>query len=196
MREIALNAEPQEDKLKKPVLALIFVIVVASVAIAAGFIFGKSNQAEKFLSSGNVSTKSAAPAGWQLLDEKGFSIAYPKAWEAKENSAGEPPGAKIKSEGGKVELWLRLEQPYLFSEEQKGKQTGKKEEKIKVDGREGTITEFTYDTGGYYMIIEVAATLIQPKVTFWTNAGNDDYKKTVLDIIGSFQSKSGSSETK
>ena len=189
MQEIALNAKPQEDNLKKTVLTLVFVVVVASLALAAGFIFGNSDQSDKFLKNEEVATKSAAPTGWQLLDEKGFSIAYPKGWEAKENGPGEPQGAKIKSTGGKVELWLRINRPYLFSEEQKSKQTGKKEEKIKVDGREGAITEFTYDTGGYYMIIEVAATLIQPKATFWTNAGNDDYKKLVLDIINTFKTK-------
>ena len=189
MREIALNAEPQEDKLKKPVLALVFVAVVASVAIAAGFIFGKSNEAENFLKSETVATKSAAPAGWKILDEKGFSIAYPKDWEASANGAGEPQGAKIKSEVGKVELWLRLEQPYIFSEEQKGKQTAKKESSLKVDGQDGVLTEFIYDTGGYYLIVEVPATKTRPMVTFWATAGNDDYKKTVLEIISSFRTK-------
>ncbi|OGY21051.1 MAG: hypothetical protein A2126_04505 [Candidatus Woykebacteria bacterium GWB1_45_5] len=189
VQEISLSIKPKEDKLKTIVVSLIFVIIFALVAFTAGLQLGKTGQFATILKTEPVATKSAAPTGWQLLDEAGFSIAYPKDWEAKANPAGEPEGAKIKSIGGKVELWLLVAKPYTFSEEQAGKQTGKNEGKMKVDGREGTLAEFTYDTGGYYLVVEVPATLTAPMVTFWATAGNDDYKKVVLDIINSFQSK-------
>lgn len=189
MSEIALGVKSKEDKLKIVVFSLVFVISLSLVIFTGGFYFAKSGQFSNILQPVPSATKSAAPSGWKVLDTQDFSIAYPEDWEAKENTEGEPTGATIKSEGGKIEFWLRLEKPYIFSDEQKKIQTGKKESKIKVDGREGNLTEITYDTGGYYQIIEVPATQTKPIATFQATAGNDDYKKIVLDIISSFKTR-------
>ena len=189
MQEIAQENQPKENKLKITALSLIVVALIALIALTAGFQFGRSRQFTKFFPGAKVVTAPALPAGWKSLNEAEFSINYPRDWEAKENPAGEPTGATIRSVGGKVQVWLVVDMPYQFSEEQKKQQTGKKESKIKVGGRDATETEFTYESGGYFLIVEVPPGIKAPKVTFWATAANDDYKKTVLAIIDSFQTK-------
>jgi len=195
--EIVVNIKPKENNLKTYLAWLVIAATCALVALAGGFALGKSGQLPVPPKSGGEATTSAVQTGWVALEKDSFSIQYPKDWQAKEHSAGEIPGARLTNPGGSVEFWLKVDRPYQFAQEQKDKQTGKKGSTINVDGRDSATAEFSYESGGFFLIIEAPATNNKLKVTFWAIAANEDYKKTALDIISSFKTKAqGSPEQK
>lgn len=186
-KELVVEIKPKESNLKFYFAWLVIAAGISLAALASGFALGKSGQLP--LPQEKTATTGAIRAGWSALAGIDFSIQYPKDWQAKEYPAGEIPGAKLTNPGGSVDFWLKVERPYQFAPEQKDGQTGKKEGTIAVGGRSGTMTEFSYQSGGFFLIIEVPATKKEPKVTFWATAANEEYKKTVLDIIASFKTK-------
>ena len=189
--EIAVEIKPKENNLKIYLVWSAIIVGISLVAVTVGFTLGKSGQLPLPPKNGNTATESAVRNGWSELAGKDFSIQFPKDWQGKEHPTGEIAGARLTNPGGIVEFWLKVERPYQFLPEQKQVQTGKKEEKIEVDTRASTLTEFSYESGGSFLIVEVPATNNQSKVTFWATAADEVYKKTVLDIISSFKIKAG-----
>ena len=191
--EIVLNLKPAESNLKgalaRAALCFVGAVLFAFAAFSFGFGTGKYAELSGYFASERAATASANPAGWSLLEDNAFSIQHPTSWEAKKHSSGELPGVKIESIGGKVEIWLKIPQPYQISEEQKKKQVSSKESTASVDGRSAKVKEFVYDSGGFFVVAEVPAKDKKPEVTFWATAANEEYKKTVFDIIASFKTK-------
>lgn len=184
---MVVEIKPRGSNLKIYFAWLAIAAGISLAALAGGFALGMSGQLP--VPQEKTATTSAIRAGWSELAGKDFSIQYPKGWQAKEHPAGEISGAKFTNPGGSVDFWLKVERPYQFAPEQKSQQTGKKEGTINVDGRAATMTEFSYESGGFFLIIEAPATKKEPKITFWVTAANEEYKETVLDIISSFKTK-------
>jgi hypothetical protein len=190
--ETVINLKPAESKgsLTWLVMGLAIAAAFAFAAFTSGFGVGKYIELGGYLIGEKSATASAKPAGWSLLEDPDFSVAYPEGWEAKMRTPDEPAGAKIESVGGKVEVWLKIPRPYKISEEQKSKQASSKDSTTTVDSRNAQVEEFAYDSGGFFLVVEVPPKEQQPQLTFWATAANEDYKKTALDIIGSFKTNS------
>ena len=191
-KEIVLDIKPKENTINKikpqwPWIGA--AILVAAAIFTIGFAIGKFTDFEVPLLDGETATKSATRAGWFVLETSKFSIEYPKGWEVKINPKDEPAGAKIASDGAKVEFWLTNVRAYKFTKEQTNQQKGVRETKLNIDGRDAYIQKFIYKEGDIFVVTELTAAGEKPKVIFWINAADADFEKTASEVISTFQGK-------
>ena len=189
-QEVVLDIKPKENKLKVYAPPIIIAVLLASVLFLIGFAVGKYTEFELPLTSRETATKSATRKGWFVYETKNFSLEYPKSWKVKKNSIDEPIGAKVETDGGRVQLWFMQEREYRFSERQKKAQKSKKESDLKVDGRTAAVIEYLHKDGDYFIVIEVPASKEKPEVIFWVVAANTEYKDFLMEIASTFVSKS------
>ena len=191
-KEIVLDIKPKENAINKikPQLPWIgAAILIAAAIFTIGFAIGKFTEFEVPLFEGKTATKSATRKGWFVFETSKFSIEYPKGWEVKINPKEGPAGAKIASDGAKVEFWLTEVRAYKFTKEQTSQQKGAKETKSNIDGRDAYVQKFLYKEGGIFTVTELTASEEKPKVIFWTNAADAEFEKTASEIISTFKSK-------
>ena len=191
-KEIVLDIKPKENTINKikPQLPWIgAAILVAAAIFPIGFAIGQFTDFEVPLWDGETATKSATRAGWFVFETSKFSIEYPKGWEVKINPKDEPAGAKIASDGAKVEFWLTNVRAYKFTKEQTNQQKGVRETKLNIDGRDAYIQKFIYKEGDIFVVTELTAAGEKPKVIFWINAADADFEKTASEVISTFQGK-------
>ena len=191
-KEIVLDIKPKENAINKikPQLPWIgAAILIAAAIFTIGFAIGKFTEFEVPLFEGKTATKSATRAGWFVFETSKFSIEYPKGWEIKINPKDGPAGAKIASDGAKVEFWLTGVRAYKFTKEQTSQQKGAKETKSNIDGRDAFAKRFIYKEGDIFAVTEIAASEEKPKVVFWTVAADESFEKTASEIISTFKGK-------
>ena len=189
-QEIVLDIKPKKNKLKVYAPPVIIAVLLASVLFLIGFAVGKYTEFELPLTSKETATKSATRKGWFVYETKNFSLEYPKSWKVKKNSADEPIGAKVETDGGRVQFWFTKERVYRFSAGQKKTHKSKTKSNLKVDGRTAAVIEYLHKDGDYFIVIEAPASKEKPEVTFWVVAANTEYKDFLMEIASTFLSKS------
>ncbi|OGY25698.1 MAG: hypothetical protein A2Z24_00995 [Candidatus Woykebacteria bacterium RBG_16_44_10] len=191
-KEIVLDIKPKESAINKikPQLPWIGAAVLIAAAIfTIGFAIGKLTDFEVPLFEGKTATKSATRAGWFVRQTSKFSLEYPSGWEVKINPKDAPAGAKIATDGAKVEFWITDVKAYKFTKEQTSQQKGVKETKLKIDGRSAYVKKFIYKEGDIFAVTELTASEKKPKVIFWAHAADADFEKTASEIISTFKGK-------
>jgi len=183
-----IDIQIKENKTKKYFIWIVVLAILAAISFGSAFAIGKYTKLEIF-KKGVPENQSPTRPDWFVFEINQFSLEYPKYWEVKENSENELVGAKISGEGSEIDLWLKESRSYKFTPEQTSKQNTLKESIIKVDSRDTKMKEFPYKDGSFFIIIELAQTEKLPKVTFWINAANEEFKKTSLEIIGTYKTK-------
>ncbi len=175
------------SKFSLTVTILIVLLVFVGLFFGGGYFFGRmeSNSLETAV-GGKATTKTAAgKTTFESPNEK-YSIIFPESWKAEERQSG-TPGVLIQNEANSVEIWLRVEQPYSLSQEQKNSISATNKVRIKVNGKEIEMTEYAYNTGGYFSVLVLPATTKTTLTTFWIRATDKDTYTSALDIVKSFK---------
>jgi len=180
----------KENKFRKYITHILVFVILAAIPFGAAFAVGKYTKLEIFKKAPPANASPTRP-DWFVFEANQFTIEYPKFWEVKENPKNGPSGAKITGEGATVEFWLKETRAYKFTAEQLGKQNAPKDSVMKIDNRDAKVKDFPYKDGNSFIVVEVAATEKLPKVTFWINAANEQFKKTALEIASSYKTKIG-----
>jgi hypothetical protein len=194
--EVVIDIKQKENKFRKYAPWIAGAVLITSVLFAAGFALGKYTEIELPFSRGEVATKSATRAGWYVYETSNFSLEYPKDWEVKNNPEGESIGAKVETDGGRVEFWFESEREYRFSDKQKEQQKNTKESTLDVDERTATSIEYIYKEGDRFVVIQAPEAADKSKVIFWINASNKEYKDLLVEIVTTFRSKKIIEESK
>ncbi|OGY25201.1 MAG: hypothetical protein A2Z11_01825 [Candidatus Woykebacteria bacterium RBG_16_43_9] len=189
-KEIVIDIKQKENKFKTYAPWIATAVLVAAAFFIIGFGIGKYTQVELPLFSEETATKSATRKNWFVFETKNFSIEYPKNWEVKKNSKDKPAGGKVLGSGGKVEFWFDTIRAYKFSKEQTKKQSKTTTTKLEIDGRKADVTTYPYKGGDFFIVIEVPKVKKKPKVTFWLNVADSEFKKTVMEIVSTFKTNS------
>ena len=79
------------------------------------------------------------------------------------------------------------EKVYKFTEEQKKKQEKSVATKLEIDGRNTTLVEYPFKEGDSFIVAQIPKTEKKPKVIFWINASNKDFRKTAIEIMLTFK---------
>lgn len=191
-KEIVLDIKPQEtiiNKIKPHLPWIGAAILITAVIFTIGFALGKFTEFEIPLFEEKTATKSATRTGWFVFETKNFSIEYPKNWEVKKNPEDEPVGAKVSSDGARVEFWITNVRAYKFTNEQIGEQKEAKETKLNIDEREASVKRFIYKDGDIFAVTQLIASEKKPEVIFWVTATDIDFEKAANEIISTFKGK-------
>jgi hypothetical protein len=186
-KEIILDIKQPENKVKVYLPWIIAATLLAAAIFLIGFGVGKYTEFELPLFQRDTATKSAERKGWYVFETKDFSFEYPKNWEVESNPKDEPTGGKVLGPGATVEFWLDTERAHKFTEKQKAKQKTSTQTKFEIDGRKADVTEYPYKGGDFFIVIQVAENAKRPKVVFWINASDLEFKKTVMEIVSTFE---------
>lgn len=188
--ERVVELDSPQKVIGKPNLVLtilIFLLVFVGLAFAVGFLFGKAelNQAV-VVSKEKATTKNSAGQVTFQDPKENYSIVYPESWKGTEK-LGNTPGILIETEGSSVELWLRVEQPFSLSAEQKEALSAANKVKIKVGGKEIEMTEYAYKTGAFFSVAVLPVTTETTLATFWIKASDQEAYNTTKTIVQSFK---------
>lgn len=187
VKEVILDIKQNENVLKKYLPWVVIAFLIAGASFIIGYGIGNKTEFELPLFQEETPTKSATRKNWYVHETKNFSIEYPKDWEVTNNTKDEPTGATVLGSGGKVEFWFIEEKVYKFTEEQKKKQKKPTSSKIKIDDRNTTLIEYSFKEGDTFIVVEVPKTEKKPKVIFWMNVSNNNFRKTAVEIISTFK---------
>jgi hypothetical protein len=182
------------DSINEPVskgkltfLLLIFLLIFVGLVFSLGYFVGRvQSNAQETVSKEKSTTKTEAGKTTFTNPREGFSLSYPEIWKSTEKTGG-APGILLETDGASVELWLRVEQPFSFSQEQKDAITATNKVKIKVNDKEIEMTEHTYNTGGFFTVVVLPATTDTTLATFWIRANDSDLYTAAKEIVQSFK---------
>ena len=187
VKEVILDIKQNNSILKKYLPWVAIAGLIAGAFFIIGYGIGNKTEFELPLFQEETPTKSATKKNWYVHETKNFSIEYPRDWEVKNNAKDEPTGAKVLGSGGKVEFWFMEERVYKFTPDQKEKQEKSTNSKIKIDGRNTTLVEYPFKEGGIFMVAQLPKTDKKPKVIFWINASNKNFRNTAVEIISTYK---------
>lgn len=175
------------SKLSLTLTILVFLLVFVGLSFGVGYFFGRVESNSAPATTGGKSTTKTADnkTTFENPNEK-YSIVFPESWKATERQYG-IPGVLIQNETNSIELWLRVEQSFSLNQEQKDSITATNKVKIKVSGKEIELTEYVYNTGGFFSVVVLPATTETPLATFWIRTTDKENYTSALDIVKSFK---------
>lgn len=186
-KEVILDIKQKENKIKKYLPWVGIAVLIAGAFFIIGYGIGNKTDFELPLFQEETPTKSATRKNWYIHETRNFSIEYPKDWEVKNNAKDEPVGGTVLGSGGKVEFWFMEEKVYKFTQAQKKKQEKPTSSKLEIDGRNTTLVEYPFKEGDIFIVAQIPKSEKKPKVIFWINASNKDFRKTAIEIMSTFK---------
>ncbi len=97
------------------------------------------------------------------------------------------PGITLENKTSSLELWLGVDQPVTFSQEQKDAIKTTTNKDLKIDKRIAKATEYVYEAGNYFTVVKLASSGNQKQVTFWLKALQEDSYKQILETAQTFK---------
>ena len=175
------------SKFRLTLTILIFLLIFAGLAFGSGYFFGRAQlQAKQTTVSGKSTSRTVAGKTTFENPSEKFSIVFLENWKATERQSG-IPGVLIQNEANSVELWLRVEQPFNLSKEQQESISATNKIKIRINEKEIELTEYVYNTGGYFSVAVLPATTKTTLATFWIKATDKENYTAALEIVKSFK---------
>ncbi len=182
-------SSPQKPvgRLNLTLTLLLLLLIFVSLAFATGFFLGRvQSSTKKEQSTGKSSTTTTEGKTTFTSQKEKYSIVFPETWKATEKTSL-TPGIVVESGTTSVELWLKVEQPYSLSKEQLEAITATNKVKIKVNSQDFEMTQYSYNTGGFFSVLVIPATVSTPIATFWLKAPDKDSYTTALETVQSFK---------
>lgn len=171
------------------VFLFLFLVILAALSFGIGFLYGQIS----FNQNSTVLEKKTGQTSLRIFGEKKifsdfsqkYKITFPHDWEVKERQ-GDIPGAFLKGKEATIEIWLLVKQTLTFSEEQKNAIEKTTKSEIKISQQKAQVVEYTYKAGNYFATIEMEATNLTPRTTFWIRSTNTTEYATAREIVSSF----------
>jgi len=165
----------------------LILLLLSSATFASGYLWGKSASMPKKIK--NSENKGAVKvSGQNFYEDKnlGFSLSYPKDWTLTKKQTA-VSGLTLTKGKNSIDLWLAVEQPVVFSPEQKAALVTTNNLNLKIGKQTAKMIEHIYTAGNYFSIVSLSASQNQPLVTFWLRAENQEEYQTTKQIIQSFR---------
>jgi hypothetical protein len=183
---IEITPQPKSNFGATYLILFVVLVILASTAWGIGFFLSKSGFDAGKLFGSQVTTQNTGREGWTLVEAKEYSLEYPKEWKFEEISSENPSG-KLYNEGGQIEFWEDIPKHYKFTKEQQEKQSSAKESVVQIDGRKGKQIEYSFKSGGSFVVIRLPEAENKPLTTFWVTTSDGEFKKSALEIISTYK---------